>query len=281
MRTITIILGTKENTYTGPSTWSEVDPQMALKLFNLVKVALTKKHLLYAVPMLLYKIPYKTMGIFFDARIAARRYKAVDNDENPDSLVLLGEQILDSCKWVYSEEPPVTFVLKHINVKGKTLEAVADRLHSLTFEDFILAESYVESDLAKLCAILYRETNTSEKQSPPDGSHKNEIANLLRGEGLNTVRNLVAWNYAGMVKNLHRVFTHVFEKPRIDPELQIVLPPPPKTSWLDAALDFADNDPIKFHALEKENLYMALKMIDNRIKQNKEIKAQADKLNKK
>jgi len=277
MRSIQIIIDQATHSFTGPSTWPEVGPEMALKLFNLVKAASTKKHLLYAVPMLLYKIPYKTMKVFFDTRIAARKYKGVD----PTTLVLLGEQLLETCNWVYNEEPPVTWLLKHINVKGKKLDAVADKLHSLTFEEFILTESYVESDLAKLCAVLYREKISSEEQSGYDVSRREEAANLLGGKGLNTVRNLVAWNYAGMVKNLHRVFTHVFEKPTIDPELQMLLPPPPKTSWLDAALDFADNDPIKFHALEKENLYMALKMIDNRIKQNKEIKAQADRLNKK
>ncbi len=193
--------------------------------------------------------------------------------------------MLDSCKWVYSEEPPVTFVLKHINVKGKTLEAVADRLHSLTFEDFILAESYVESDLAKLCTILYnhrlwcgwarRGWIIGEKQASTE-----KLTNALRREEFNTVRNLVAWNYAGMLNNLHRIFIHVFEKPKSDPELQM-LPMAPPSTWLDAALNFADNDPIKFRALEKENLYVALKMIDNRIKQNKEIEAHTDKLNKK
>jgi hypothetical protein len=273
MRRIQIIIGGKEKEFTGPNTWAEVDPVMAVRLFNLVKVALTKKHLLYAVPMLLYKIPLSTLKLFIDARISARKYQAGDDDENPETFLLMGEDLLESCKWVYSEDPPTTWLLKHINVgsflKPKFLDACADRLHGLTFGEFIFTETFAARDPAKLCAVLYRKRSWWPRDRKRGAFIHDDIerfAKVLGEQQFNTVRNLVAWNYAGMVKHLHRTFTHVFAPPG---ELDLATETS-NAQWVEAALAFTDNDSQKFHALEQEDLYLALKMINNRIAQNKE-----------
>lgn len=270
MRSIKIIIAGKEKEFIGPSTWSEVPQEMSLKLFSLVKVALTKKHLLYAVPMLVYKIPVKIMNIFIDARIAARKYRAGTDNEDPETLVLMGEEILDSVRWVYSEEPPSDWLLKRIELNGKWMDACASRLHGMTFGEFIFTEAFAERDHAKLAAVIYRKRSwwpRNGKRGPFVHDDIERFAKILREEKFNTVRSLIAWNYAGMLKHLHKTFPNVFQKPgENDPPAQPGISP-----WMQSALTFTDNDSSKFHALEKEDLYIALQMISNRIKQNKEL----------
>ncbi len=279
MRTIQIVIGGKPHSYTGPSSWAEVPEPMAVKLFELVKAGLTKKYLLFAVPMLVYGIPHKVMKIFIDARIAFRKYQAGDDNQNWESLTLLGENLLDTTNWVYNEEPPSTWLLNHINVNGRHYNACSDKLHNLTFGDFIFTEDYAGKDQAKLCAAIYQKRGFwpgTHKRTPIVHADVEKLAGKLRDEKFNTVRMLVAWNYAGMVQHLKQVFTEVFGTPKDGDDL--IHPPVSTTNqWMEAALEFSENDPIKFHALEKENLYVALKMINNRIRQNKQREADIQK----
>ncbi len=273
MRTIKIILGEKEKVYTGPSTWSEVPAEMALKLFNLVKGSSTKKHMLLVVPMLLYKIPYSVLKIFFEARIAARKYQAGADNENYESLSLMGLEILDSCKWVYSENPPSNWLLKHFNVNGQYLDVCSDRLTDLTFGEFIFTETFIATDHAKLCAVLYRKRSWW-----PRGGRRGEFiledidkyAAKLTDEKFNDVKSFVAWNYSGMMQHLKASFPQVFTETS---GTTSAAAPVRVSAWMDTALAFCDNDSLKFHAFEKENLYVALKMLNNRIKQNKELES--------
>lgn len=276
MRKIEILIDGKARAFTGPSSWAEVPEPMASKLFELVKAGLTKKHLLFAVPMLIYGIPYQVMKIFIDARVAFRKYQAGDDSQNWESLTLLGEDLLASTNWVYSEQPPSTWLLNHINVNGRNYNACSDKLHNLTFGDFIFTEDYAAKDQAKLCAAIYQKRGFwpgTHKRTPIVHADVEKLAAKLRAEKFNTVRMLVAWNYAGMIQHLKQVFTHVFGKPSDSIELA-QQPVAATNQWMEAALEFAENDPIKFHALEKENLYVALKMINNRILQNKKREAE-------
>lgn len=279
MRTISLVIGNKTQNYTGPSSWPEVSQDLALKLFNLVKSGLTKKYLLLVVPTLVYKIPMDTVKMLLNARRSYRKYHAAGDPDDYESLSLIADQILNSCKWIYFDPPPATWLLKQFNVNTKRLDAPADRLEDFTFGEFMFTELYAVTDLAKLCSVLYRRQSILKvfgiSDMREEFKHRDieKYAQFFRQEKFNDVRNLVAWNYSGMLQHLRDTFPQVFEKPAAKSVSSSPEVPAAPTDWIGIAMDFCDNDSIRFHAMEQENLYAALKMIQNRIKKNKEIEA--------
>ncbi|GAB2780353.1 hypothetical protein GCM10027275_24870 [Rhabdobacter roseus] len=272
MREIKLLIGEKERVFRGPSCYAEVPEKMLLPLRGLLSAGQQQAHYRLAIPCLLYGIPGDVISIFFDEK-KRHRYQAEDGE--PATLTLLGEELLNTCNWVYTEAPPSFWILQRITVDKRVQWAPAHQLANLTFGEFMLAETYLKRDLAKLCALLYRPGKSiwpysrQDARRPFDESRVEPDAVRFRKPEYRALCETIAWNYQGMIPHLMQVFPHVFQKKKPD---DLAVPEAPNaTPWLDAALSMANEDPNRFRALEHENLYVVLKMLDNRIRQNKEL----------
>lgn len=279
MRRIQIIIGDKEHVFTGPTSYSEVKNDMIFRLMRLIKDSNKKPSLLLLVPQVIYSIPNDIMQVFLDAKKIARRGKAyiTDSDEDPDSLILLFEQLLKTCEWVLTTSAPTNWLYNKVKVGNNMLFAPKDKLADLTFGEFFFTEQYAREDPAKLCALLYRTKRwpswTGVKNQPRQAFELSEVirkAALFEGDKQAEFRSYVQWNYSGMVEHLASIFKHAFQKPTGDPGSN---PVPSSSPWLDAALSMSEGNPVTFEKFEKTNLFLALKILDNRIKANKELEA--------
>lgn len=276
MRQIQINIDGKGKTFKGPSMWSEVPEEMVLRLLKLIREAGKENFLFLVIPQLLYNIPYQIMQIFTDAA-KGKRYKS-ENDDDPETLLIMGSQILDSCSWVFSQCAPTKWLLPKLSHGKRIFYSPKDKLADLTFKEFFFTEQYAGTDPAMLCAILYR----SKKWPSLMGLKKNprkELdldqaridSNIFRSDTHADFRSYVEWNYSGMIQNLISTFPYAFEKP--NPEALATAGPASSTPWLDAALAMSEGNPVTFEKFEETNLFLALKMLNTRIKQNKDLEA--------
>lgn len=272
MRQIEVKINGKSHVYRGPSMWSEVPANMVLSLIKLVKESRKKNFLFLVIPQLLYGIPYDIMQIFTDPK-RGKRFQS-ENDDDPETLIMLGEQILDTCRWIFTEQPPTKWLIPQLSLGTRMFYAPKDKLADMTFGEFFFTEQYIGHDAAMLCAILYRGKKwpswSGVKNNPRKDFDLDQAvrdAEIFRLAKHDEFRSYVEWNYAGMIANLAAAFPNAFQKPNPD------APAAPARSgsspWLDAALSMSEGNPIVFEKFEKTNLFLALKMLDDRIKQNK------------
>lgn len=279
MRRLQIIIGDKEHVFTGPTSYSEVKDEMILRLMRLIKDSKSKPSLLLMIPQIVYNIPMNIMQIFLDAKRISRRGKTyiTDSDEDPDSLILLFEQLLKTCEWALTTGAPTNWLFDKVKIGNNMFFAPKNKLADLTFGEFFFTEQYAREDPAKLCALLYRTKKwpswTGVKNQPRKKFDLQEVisnSRYFQGEKQEEFRTYVQWNYSGMVDHLAAIFPNAFQKSTA--ELGSVQGSG-SSPWLDAALSMSEGNPVTFEKFEQTNVFLALKILDNRIKSNKELEA--------
>lgn len=279
MNTIEITIDGKTRKYTGPSTYAEVPEKMILPLLDLVRRSQSMKGLILAVPALVYGMPEKIWRIFFHSR-AHYRYIAQDCPEDPDALTDLGSQILDTVKWVYTETPPSNWLMKSIKIGKELYFAPADRLTNITYGEFVLSQTYAHRDLAKLAALLYRRGRKNKPYSKADArcpfeqENVADDARIFAGPKLEGFRQYVFWNYHGCIEEMSRGFRYALETKKKGNAENTPAAAPQKNPFMEATFALSAEDPRRYNDLLKENVYVVLKILDDRIRRNKEIEDQ-------
>lgn len=286
MNKIEIVIDGKTHKFSGPSSYSEVPEKMIMPLLELVRKAAKTKGLILAIPAMIYGIPEQIWRIFFHSR-AHYRYIALDAPEEEDALTDLGIQILDTVKWVFTETPPATWLKKSITIGKDVYFSPADRLANITYGEFVLSQTYIHRDLAKLCALLYRKGKNnkpfskSDARCPFEQENVADDAAVFSSSDLESFRHYVFWNYHGCLEAMSRGFPHALETKKNAGDNQVKAVPSSKNPFMEATFALAEEDPRRYNDLLKENVYVVLKILDDRIKRNKEMEKEMNKIKRK
>lgn len=267
MNSVIIQINKKKLQYEGPSSWEECSPQQYVNLHRLREKAKLDAHAQFLLTRVVYDIPERYAQYFFDK--AAMEILGVKDEDEQDFLTQQGIALIETCAWVWSGEMPSKWMIPiyRINVLLEYY-GPGDHLNLLTFEDFWYAELfYSQRNFTKLMTILYRVKHSQSKSRLFLNTEKiNEYANRFAGMNV-PYQEAIFFNYEGCRQYLALCFPHVFEKKTETTQ--------PAGTWLDVAVGMAGDDPNKFNAYRKENLYIVLKMLENNLVQIEKLKADA------
>lgn len=279
MRQVQIIVDGKVHTFSGPAAYDQVPAEMILPLLSLIKRAQRTKGVILAIPALIYKMPQHIWRIFFHSR-AHHRYISLEAPEDPDSLTDLGLQLLETCRWTLTEPPPGIFIKKKIRIGKDIFYAPADRLTNITFGEFVLSQTYVHRDHAKLAALLYRRGSWGLPYSIADARSpfREEIVganakNFFSGPEKEEIRTYIHWNYLGCINAISKGFRHVFQEKQKTGDNTATQPLPAENPFMESVFALAQDDTGRYNDLLKANVYVVLKILNDRIKRNKELEA--------
>ncbi|MCX6216491.1 hypothetical protein [Spirosoma sp.] len=284
--------------FEGPSGWDKLSPAQAVALMRFRYRVAGEPQTIFPVLALIYGFTKEHQRWLFDERFLRRKNIP---EETRFQALQYGQALIDSIRWIGESQPGPSFLVSQFSqfsyrygTPRVLLRRLFDRqryyapregLSSSTFEEFMYAEkAYKDKNFALLTAILYRPA-TSEKQKTGDirlplDKHTVE-KRAKRFERLEpALIALVVAHYEACQQNLQRAFPRVFPKQLI---LEGQQPPKPQKNagnWLDVALGLAKLDVTKISQIEQTNLYLALKVLDEQIRQADELEKELEKTRK-
>lgn len=261
MNNISIIIGKKKHNYEGPSCYDECSAEQFKQLVKIREMATSNVAVIFLLFRVVYRLKERVSETFFNPR-KMRKLNIVGEDEQ-DEVTQQGLALLQTCDWVFEGNPPEKWLIPSVQSHYFRYVGPLDRLSDFTFEQFWYAELYYSQDnFAKMMAVLYREHPRFLKKKEFEGDKIDENAKYFaRFESL---KSAIYFNYEGCRRYLAVCFPHVFKSGEGKGEKA--------GNWLDVAIGMAGDDPIKFNALKKENMYIVLKMLDNSLAQIEKLK---------
>lgn len=279
--------------YSGPSCWQELTPRQAVVLIRFRERINQDLSILFPVLELLYGIRLSQQKWLFDERFLKRkklagtdRYRALSQ----------GQALIDTLNWIGQTEPDADFLVNSFRLydfqygSARVLSVrllhptryhgPASGLENCTVGEFMYAEqAFLAGDLAQLAAILYRPARwwnrDEDVRRPFRVSQVDRRAARFRRLDP-ALLSLIYLHYAACQRELHRCFPNVFVK---KDEIQASQPAKnPSATWLDVVINMAGLDVTKVGQIEKTNLYLTLKVLDEKIRQADELEEQMDAL---
>jgi hypothetical protein len=265
MNKVSILINKKKLDYEGPSSYDECTTQQYLQLHRFRQRMRLDPHSQFILLRLIYDIPERYAQYFFD-KTAMELLGVKDTDEQ-DELTAQGMLLLETCAWIFEGENPSNWIAKLMHIRnGTVVYGPQDRLADLTFEDFMYAELYYsQRQFGKLMAVLYRMRHQQTKSRMVLNPEKIEHYADGFTNMPTSIQEAIYFNYEGCRRYLATCFTHVFQQSKEKAQAQ-------NGTWLDVAIGMAGDDPMKFNALKKENVYIVLKMLDNSLAQVEKLK---------
>jgi hypothetical protein len=207
-------------------------------------------------------------------------------------------ELLSSMQFLYdAEKLPSKQIIKKLYGQHSRLARIAlygpgDVLKHLTFGEFLAAETKLDrftqtsnvSELDQFCGILYRRSNPDRKEYSDrrvgfDGGLLEANGKYFAGVEVGIKTALVV-NYTGMKRRFPSMYQNVFPPALQDEEddEQQVKPKPRKSSsmaWLNTLVSLAGRDVTKVKDIEQSPLHTVLKVLDDLIQHNQEMKNEA------
>ena len=278
MNTIELRINSRLYYFTGPSAWSELSTNQAVALTRLRSTVLNSAKNgmpaeLFSALTLLYKIKPRQQRWLFDDDFLRRKGVA---DRDRPLILEQGQCLLDSMNWITEAGTDPVFparfrrydyrfgtpaVLLSRLLSRTQFTGPAEGLGTATFETFIAADkAYHDNDLPRLAATLYE---TGLRVTTID-----ERANLLK-DADHALLQLIADRFGSTLRLLQRCFRRVF--PRSLPVEETNKTAGSKkdstVSWLDVAISMAKLDVTKIREIEQVNVYLALKVLEEQLRQ--------------
>lgn len=297
MINLEVWVNNKRRIYHGPTSWDELTPHQAVGLIR-VRALLSKSSpldgqptVLFTAIRLLYGIKLTVQRWLFDKRLL---FGEGYSDDDITVTLALGQTLLDGLKWIVTENPGAAFLLPSLrfgDFKFGSLSVIfsrfrlrlrymapAEALATSTFAEFIEAEkAYSDGDYARLTAILYRPEErrkwTLDARKPLDDKSLQIRAALFTRLDPAVVQ-LIVLHYEATRRFLQSCFPHVFPQMQSDADRQKNA----SGNWLDVAIGMAKLDVTKIDQIEKTNLYLALKVLNEQLKQAQQMQDQLDKM---
>lgn len=284
--------------FSGPSGWDELSPRQAVVLMRFRERINGDLTLLFPVLELLYGLKLSQQRWLFDERFLVK--KGLSGPERQHALGC-GQALIDTLEWVGLSEPGDCFLVPSFRLLdfqyGSARVLLGRSLHqayyhgplaglaSSSFGEFMHAENaYKANNLALLAAILYRPVRADAAGLSKDADRRQEFsADQVddRAELFTQIdpalAQLIAHQFAASKQTLLRIFPRVFSQPA--DEEQTKQKKPASTSpagWLDVAIGLAKLDVTKIALIEQTNLYLALKVLDEQIRQADEMEQQME-----
>lgn len=267
MNTISILIGKKKHNYEGPSCYDECTRGQYVQLVGLRKKAQTNAAVIFMLFRVVYGLKERISQAFFS--VEKMRRLNIYEEEEQDEVTEQGVALLGSCDWVFGGQAPSKWLVGHLWYRWRLVqfEGPADRLSNLTFEQFWYSELYyMRGDFLKMMAVLYWRKPVYGKKRGFD-SEKIEAngRHFRQFERCGELKDAIFFNYEGCRQWLAGCFPRVFKSAGENQSEK-------QGNWLDVAIGMAGDDPLKFNALKKENIYIVLKMLDNSLGQIEKLK---------
>lgn len=270
---ISIIVGKKQYDYSGPKSWQEADPNCYEKVFELGQILAQKPYAAFLLPQVLFKIDPSVLQFLYDRN--AMRMMGVHSEHQQHSVIAQGVALLQLCEVFTQSAAPSDWKVPKLKAPnlGRNYYGPGDGLSLLTFEEFWFAEAaYERGDMDSLIGVLYRH----------DAHRKKTFSTEMIDETSKALRQIPAlkkemiqFNYMGCRAAFAMQYRNVFPKPTKEDSTQ--KQGKPKGGWLQIAIGMANDSAIEFDALAKQNVLVALQMLDNKIGKVKEFKAKNPK----
>jgi hypothetical protein len=290
MNTLELYIKGKLHRFSGPSCWSELSDQQAVSLMRLRAQVQKKPETLFVAIKLLYGMNHRQQQWLFDEQFLRR--KKLDEDSVLLTLEM-GQQLLDSLDWIGLDDSSASFPtsfrlydyqfgtplvwLKRLLHKQRYAGPMA-ALSSCTFEEFMFADkAFREGKLALVAAILYRPVQVDTPHNPQPLDRDGIEARARLFARLDTaLLERIAFAYGSTLLLLQRSFGLVFPQKT---ESDTAAKKSKKTgNWLDVAIGMAKLDVTKVALVEKTNLYLALKVLNEQLWQAEEMERQLEKM---
>ena len=299
----------KRRRFSGPSDWSEVSPRHAIGLMRLRAILSTRTdtgtsealfaglHLLYGLrprhQRWLFDAHFlRTIGLNADESTASGETGAGDGER--EMTLKLGQSLIDTIRWIGETDPGTRFIVPSFRLfdfrfgtlpvllgrlrHREVYYAPADALGDSTFEEFASADkAYRDRNLPMLAAILYRPGQAGERESLNPKSLKVRAARFAHLEP--ALLHLIAEHYESTKQYLQSCFKHVFPKNLASDE-EKAKKADKGGNWLDVAISMAKLDATKIREIEQLNLYLALKVLNEQLRQAEEMEAAVEKMRK-
>ncbi|QIP16822.1 hypothetical protein G8759_31355 [Spirosoma aureum] len=276
MNTIELHIRGKRHRFSGPSGWAELTAHQAVSLMRLRAQIAQRAETAFAALDLLYGLKKRHQRWVFDARFLRR--KGVPEEQ----IVLIleqGQSLLDTLLWIGEPDKKASFPVHsfrrfdfHFGTPYIWLSRLLTRqryvgplagLVEISFGEFMFADrAFRAKDLPQLAAILYRpKAETFDK-------HTAEHRAILFADLDPALLALISQNFADTLDFLSRHFRRVFAEPL---STGTVSKAGKSAGWLDIAINMAKLDVTKIGQIEQTNLYLALKVLDEQIRQAEEL----------
>ncbi|WP_028521965.1 hypothetical protein [Runella limosa] len=264
MNTIAILIGKKKHSYEGPSSYDECTSRQFVQLVRLRQKAQTNAAVIFMLFRVVYGLKERISQTFFS--LNKMRHLNILEEEEQDQVTEQGVALLQTCNWVFEGQAPSKWLIRYLSSLPIRFEGPDDKLSNLTFEQFWYSELYyTQSNLAKMMAVLYCKRPIYGKKKEFDSDKIDQNSKHFRQfEKFSELKDAIFFNYEGCRQWLATCFPHVFKSGESKSEKQ--------GNWLDVAIGMAGDDPLKFNALKKENIYIVLKMLDNSLAQIEKLK---------
>jgi len=234
----------------------------------------SKPESLFVALPLLYGLKRRHQPWLFDINFLRRQ--GIDEEHLPQ-LLEHGQNLLNTLTWIGDVDPDATFPKLfrrfdfHYGTPLVWFRQLTNRtryhgpesgLGNCQFDEFMAADrAYRDGNLPMLAAILYRPLKAGHR-TPLDLKECQARAVLfaaLEPALLERIR----FAFGCTMLNLQRIFKHVFPKSEESTADKNKKP----GTWLDVAIGMAKFDVTKIRDIEQINLYLALKVLNEQIKQ--------------
>ncbi|GAB3958154.1 hypothetical protein GCM10028805_51930 [Spirosoma harenae] len=279
--------------FSGPSAWEELTPRQAIALIRFRERVNDSLEILFVVLQLLYKMTPTQQRWLFDEAFLVR--KGIDTPVRHQAL-RFGQALIDTLDWIGVTTPGPMFLVPSFRLYDfqygsarvllrRTLfptlyYAPAESLSNLTFGEFIYSENaYNAKNWPELAAILYRPGKGlfTKGIDPREAFDEDKVDGRAErfAELDPALLTLIVHHYEASRQVLQQYFEHVFS---VGDEPQTTSTPTgKKASWLNVAISLAKLDVTKVEEIKTANLYLALQVLDEQIRQADELEAELAK----
>jgi hypothetical protein len=288
--------------YSGPANWGEVNPAQAVGLFRFRRLITQEPASLFPALKLLYGMQPKHQRWLFDGDLL-RKQGMVDPEPMPefddvgeyiipDRILTLqmGLKLIDTVRWVGLTEPghdwivksfsPLDFKYGSVPIELKRVMnqmrfyAPSAGLGDATFREFMLADkAFEDRNLTRLAAILYRPGSPGKRNELDVDTMDGRARVLAIAEP--ALLELIASQFQACKEYLRKCFPHVFL--RAEEGAQQSNTGGKRGNWLDVAINMAKLDATKVPQIEQLDLYLAMKVLDEQMRQAEELEAEMQK----
>ncbi|RYC69819.1 MULTISPECIES: hypothetical protein [Spirosoma] len=285
MNTIELWIKGKARLFSGPSGWAELSEQQAIQMTRVRLSIQDHQERVFVALRVLYGMKPRDQRWLFDAAFLRRQGLS---PEAIDLTLSIGGQLLDTLAWI--GEPDARFPRRFrvydfqfgtprvwLGRLGnrQIFSGPAEALSDCTFEDFMFAEkAFRSNNRPLLAAVLCRPLGKGRPALDKDRV-ANYVSRFARLDPALLERFYFGFGSSLLV--LKRHFPQVFDPPGGSSTNS---GKPTSGSWLDVAINMAKLDVTKIRDIEQTNLYLALKVLNEQIRQADEMKQQLEAVKK-
>lgn len=260
--------------YTGPRCWNDLSRKQYEQLFKVGNMLDKQPNALFALPEILFKIPPRMLNYLFDK--AAMRTIGIVDENDQDATVQQGQALLELCQGVARSQAPDKWFLNEFKHHFARYYGPADGLSNLTFEEFWFMEAaYTDQDYNTLISILYC---ANARHQRPDYTDRRTEQTRKALHSLTAIeKQMIVFNYEGCRLSFAKMFPSVFKVATDTAKKQQT----GASSWLPVAVSMAEEKSVEFESLKRQNLLVALQMLEAKIQKAEAAKAQIEKMKSK